>query len=190
MIKIKINYFILTGILLFVVTTLFYATLYAVNQQNLRSNANDPQIQIAEDGARQLPNIPPSQIQLSQSVDFKNSLAPFIMVFDKNGKLLQTSLIKDSLSPTVPSSVFAKVKANSEERFTWEPVTGLRFAAVMDYYSSANTSGYVMAARSLKEVERRENNLLIMVFIAWAITLLLSFLLLYVSKTKLILTKK
>jgi hypothetical protein len=69
----------------FVITALC-GLAYLVAQQVLRQDANDPQIQMAEDAAAALAHggavesvLPAAQVDLAQS------LAPFVIVFDDTG---------------------------------------------------------------------------------------------------------
>jgi len=78
--------------------------------------------------------------------------------------------------PTLPSGVFDKAKQAGGNRFTWEPQKGVRIAAVVMKFSSSSSSGYVLAGRSLKEIEKREQDLLYMTLIAGVAVLVLSFL--------------
>jgi hypothetical protein len=48
------------------------------------------------------------------------------------------------------------VKQNGEDRVTWQPEAGVRIAAVIEGYGGA-APGYVLAGRSLREVEIRED---------------------------------
>ena len=132
-----------TGICLFI---------YVAVQQNYRMNANDPQIQLAEDGAVTLAKthdplavIPQAQVELGKS------LAPFVMVFDKSGKPIASSGLLDNSLPEFPVGALTASQKPGENRVTWEPQPGLRFAAIVVAYSD----GYVVAARSLREVENR-----------------------------------
>ncbi len=56
--------------------------------------------------------------------------------------------------------VFCTVSASrvGEDRITWQPEPGIRSAVVVVHYTGA-TPGYVMAGRSLREVEWRIDRL-------------------------------
>jgi hypothetical protein len=55
-------------------------------QQDLRRGANDPQIQLAEDAAAQLDaGATPAAVLPPEHVDMAHSLAPFVIVFDRQG---------------------------------------------------------------------------------------------------------
>jgi hypothetical protein len=145
-------------------TTVFCALVYVVAQNNLRSNANDPQIQMAEDAAFAFANgITP---QLLDKVDMAKSIAPYLIVFDDSGKVLSSSATLDGQTPLPPSGVFPDGKSKGELRFTWQPQTGVRSAAVLVHYSGKD-SGFVLAGRSLREVEKREDSLAQLVALGW-----------------------
>ena len=145
---------------------------YVIVQQNYRQSANDPQIQLVEDMAQTLQNN--SQVQLRVSnhpVDIRNSLAPFLMVFDAKGKILASNGQIDGKDPILPSGVFPYVQKHKEERLTWEPKNNVRLAAIVKKYNGKH-SGFVVAARSLREIEKRENDLTQIIVLAWIFTLL------------------
>lgn len=65
---------------------------YIVAQQAYRMNANDPQIQMAEDGAAALAQeTAPDVVAPPAKIDVASSLAPFVMVFDDAGNVLGSS---------------------------------------------------------------------------------------------------
>lgn len=138
---------------------------YGVIQQNYRQSANDPQIQLAEDTALALDaGSSPAQVVAAQgsTVQMEQSLAPFIIVTDKNQHILASSGNLNGHVPLPPSGALKAAAGNiskgmlvGENRITWQPTVGIREAAVITAYDG----GYVVAARSLREVERRESNL-------------------------------
>jgi hypothetical protein len=58
--------------------------------------------------------------------------------------------------------VFDNAREKGENRITWEPKEGVRIAAVIKRFEgkTASTSGFVLAGRSLDEVEKRQKNLI------------------------------
>ena len=69
------------------VITLFCGLIYATVQQSYRMDANDPQIQMAEDTARALESgQPASSLVPSGKVDIAQSLAPYLIIYDTNGQ--------------------------------------------------------------------------------------------------------
>lgn len=154
-----------------VAAALLTALGYVLVQQDLRMSANDPQIQLAEDAASALRSGQPAQAVVNGTpIDMARSLAPFVIVFDDSGQPLASSATLDGQVPTPPPGVFSYVAANGEERLTWQPRSDVRVAAVMVRYTGA-ASGYVLAGRSLREVERRTDQMLALATLAWAATL-------------------
>jgi hypothetical protein len=150
--------------------------LYAVVQQNLRQGANDPQIQMAEDAAAKLASGQSVQnVVPSEKVDITTSLAPYLMVFDDNGNPIASSAQLEGQTPTIPSGVFDSVRQNGEDRITWQPQTGVRSAIVVTQFTGS-TSGFVVAGRSLREVEKREDGLLQILVAGWVVMMLVTFL--------------
>jgi len=148
--------------------------LYAAVQQDLRQSANDPQIQMAEDTAakladgQQVQNVVPSE-----KVDIANSLAPYVIVFDATGKPIASSVQLNGQTPTIPSGVFDYVRQNGEDRITWQPQSGVRSAIVVTQFKGPN-SGFVLAGRSLREVEIREDDIMHLILLGWIAILLVT----------------
>ena len=138
------------------VTTLFCGLVYVAVQQALRHSANDPQIQIAEDAAAALANGNRAETVVPASiVDMAQSLAPVLIVFDSTGAVLGSSGVLHGKVPIPPAGVFEFVRGHGEERVTWQPERGVRMASVVVRSGGAHP-GFVLAARSLREVEMRE----------------------------------
>jgi len=155
-----------------VAVTLLTALVYVVVQQDLRLSANDPQIQLAEDAATALAGGQPAQsVANGPTVDMAQSLGPYLIVFDDGGHPIAASGTLDGKVPAPPAGVFTYVAAHGEERLTWQPRSGVRVAAVVVRYAGAASSGYVLAGRSLREVEQREDQLLALAALAWTVTM-------------------
>lgn len=142
-------------------------------QQDMRISANDPQIQMAEDAARWIsngrepgafviPDVPP--------VDIAESLAPFLAVYDDAGNLIASSGVLHGQPLAVPSGVFDYVRNHTEDRVTWQPERGVRSAIVVTRFTGMH-AGFVVAGRSLREVEIRERRLTVQVVLTWLVSL-------------------
>ncbi len=154
-----------------VVATLLSGLLYGTVQQVLRQDANDPQIQLAEDAAQALTQgRPVESVVPTAKVEIASSLAPYVVVFDDAGNVVATSGLLHNRPPALPSGVFDYVRQNGEDRITWQPESGVRSAAVVTRYNGARP-GFVLAGRSLREVENRESQLEGLVGVGWFGTL-------------------
>ena len=130
------------------------ALVYLTVQQSLRMGANDPQIQMAQDAASQLnAGASVESVVPSTKVELADSLAPFVIVFDKSGKVLASSATLHGAIPTYPAGVLEYVRQNGQDRVTLQPETGVRMATVVAAYQN----GFVVAGRSLTEIEKRES---------------------------------
>jgi hypothetical protein len=148
--------------------------LYLIPQQILRQGANDPQIQQAEDAAAALAKgANPKTVVPQATIDIAQSMAPFRMVLDESGRPLTWSGELHGLPPTLPDGVIDYVKHHGEDRITWQPEAGVRLAAVIVKVEGVNP-GFVLAARSLREVEVRENQVLNLSVLGMAATLVTS----------------
>ena len=130
------------------------ALVYLTVQQSLRMGANDPQIQMAEDAASSLNAGASVEIVVpSTKVEIADSLAPIVIVFDNSGKVLASSATLHGEVPTYPAGVLDYVRQKGQDRVTWQPEAGVRLATVAVPYNN----GFVMAGRSLTEIEKRES---------------------------------
>jgi hypothetical protein len=158
---------------------------YVIVQQNYRMSANDPQIQIAEDIAAAIAKGQPADgiVPATGTTEISQSLSPFVIIYDDNGKLIGSSAILNGKNPSYPTGVFDNVKKSGEARVTWQPEAGVRMATVVTRYTGT-ASGYVIAGRSLKEVEKRISQSLALSLLGGAAALVLSFLAMFFLKKK------
>jgi len=159
------------------IITLFCGLIYTTEQYLLRTEANDPQIQLAEDAAMQLANgLPPQAAVSPAKIDINKSLAPFLIIYDASGQPLASSGLLDQQIPWLPTGVLQTAKQTGESRITWQPQPDVRIAAVIVSYdnTTTNSTGFVLAGRSLREAEQRESELLIEIGIGWIILLVVA----------------
>ncbi len=153
------------------VITAMCGLVYLVAQQTLRIGANDPQIQIAEDAANALARGASAQAVLpTNPVDVASSLAPFVVILNASKEPMATSGLLHGQTPTLPAGVLDAAKAQIENRVTWQPEPGVRIALVVVSYAGANP-GFVVAGRSLREIEKRIDLLGLIVGAAWLATM-------------------
>jgi hypothetical protein len=88
-------------------------------------------------------------------VDPRTSLDTFVVITDSNGKVQTGNLKMDSATPTPPKGVLGASSVTHQNRVTWQPETGTRVALVVQAYKHNSDVGYVLAGRSLKEVDNR-----------------------------------
>ena len=169
-------------------STALCGLVYVALQQVLRTGADDPQIQMAEDTAAALSSGKThSELFSGKQVELSTSLAPWIMIFEENGSLIFSTAILDGKIPEFPQGVFGYVREHGQDRITWQPREGVRQATVIERFQSDSAGGYVVAGRSLREVEKRIGLLLLITALAWAVSLVgltsaIGFLTYYFSK--------
>jgi|SRR3989344_500060 len=157
-----------------VLSTLFCGLVYVTIQQNLRQSANDPQIQIVQDTVATINSgFSPKDAVFRNTIDISKSLAPYVIIYDASEKPIASGAVLDGKTPNPKKEAFDFAKKTGENRFTWEAKKGVRSAVVLAYYKGKD-SGFVLAGRSLKEVEKRESQLGAQVVIAWIIILVAS----------------
>lgn len=115
-------------------------------------------------------------------VDIAASIAPYLVVYDDAGKPVAASGLLHNQMPALPPGVFDYARQKGEDRITWQPEPGVRSAAVVTRVSGSRP-GFVLAARSLREVENREMNMEILVGLGWLGTLLAAFIAVSIGET-------
>lgn len=166
----KLN-FLFSWIPIGVAVTLMSVMVYGVAQQMLRLNANQTQIQLAEDAATDIVRgVAPQQVLPKQNVDMAASLAPFMIVYDDQGHILASSVELDGNVPALPSGVLTSAREQKEDNVTWQPKPGVRASVSIVRYVG-DKPGFVLAGKSLREVEKLEDKMLVDVFLGWAVTM-------------------
>ena len=146
-------------------------------QQSYRMGANDPQIQMAEDAARALEGGHAIDALLpAVNVDIAAGLSPYLIYYGPDGSPQTGSGLLDGSLPGLPAGVFDVTRKSGEDRISWQPRAGVRSAVVVVAVNGGK-GGFVMAGRSLREVEKREDNLTLMTGLGLAGTLAASLLL-------------
>jgi hypothetical protein len=154
-----------------IVITAVFLTIYVTVQQNFRTGANDPQIELAENYAIALSSGESLEsFTLGKTVDVSESLAPFVVFYDGAGGPIQGSGKLHGSYPIPPSGVFEVTREYGENQLTWQPEASVRIATVVTHYKNQNKEGFVLVGRSLREVEIREGNLTFMVGLAFLCT--------------------
>lgn len=146
-----------------IVISIVFGSIFAGLYQVLRQSANDPQIQLAEDLAISLSDNQTPSI-LSENINIEQSLAPFVIVFnDKYQQIDSSGSLQNGAQLSPPKGVFEHAKETGLHAFTWQPTDDLRFATAVQPYKY----GYVLSARSLKVVESRIDQILVICIIGW-----------------------
>jgi hypothetical protein len=130
---------------------------------------------MAEDAAVQLQEgAQPQSVVGTSKIEMSRSLAPFMIVYDASGQVTASSAQLFGSTPDLPPGVFDSVRTGGEDRLTWQPQEGVRVAAAVTQFGGTSP-GFVLAGRSLREVESREDRLTLMVGLAWLATLVGTF---------------
>ncbi|MBA3647536.1 MAG: hypothetical protein H0W62_03130 [Chitinophagales bacterium] len=166
-----LKFWIPTAAIISAVCLLIYVTV----QQTYRSNANDPQIQMAEDAAFALKNgAKPQTLVSAKMTEISQSLNPYLILFDETGKSIASDGVLDGKIPTMPDGVLDYTKQNAEDRITWQPRKEVRSALEILHVQGA-FNGFVVAGRSLRIVEERESSLIKQLITGWIFSIVLLF---------------
>lgn len=156
-----------------VIVSAFCCLVYITAQQCYRTAANDPQLQMARDikeGLLTHRNI--AYVASFKNIDATKSLPPFVPFYSPRGSVVFSSGRIHSIIPAIPAGVLDQAKRVGENVLTWQPIPTLRLASVSACMGSPKAE-FVVVARSLKEVEIREANLVKAVISCWIICLAL-----------------
>lgn len=162
------NALVLAGI-----SSMLALALYLIPQQVMRNGANDPQLEMATNLAARLDTsgvtggLRKGALGSGGStVDMATSLSPFVIVYDDQGRPLGSTGQLDGQTPVLPKGVFDSVRAHGEERVTWRPGGGPRIAAVVERVNGREP-GFVLAGRSLTEVQARIDHVRNLAGLTW-----------------------
>jgi hypothetical protein len=150
-------------VVILVVVSIIFGTIYVTNQQLLRIGANSPQIQLAEDMAKSLDNGTNPVSVANSKVDIGSSLATFIIIYAKSGQVVSGNGYLNNKIPTVPMGVLQHSEGKEYNFVTWQPQNNVRIASV----SVSAKNYYVFSGRSLKEVEKQEQSTLLFAILGW-----------------------
>src|SRR4051812_12961500 len=98
-----------------------FGTIYGVVQQAQRSDANYPQIQLAQNLAYTLDRRNELALPLDGHVDIAKNLAPFTIVYDKKGNVVSGSGYLDGKVPKAPLGTLKAAEGQDYHAVTWEP---------------------------------------------------------------------
>jgi hypothetical protein len=137
------------------IITIFWLGIYGVGQHTRRREANQPQIKMVETAIEKLAlGAEITSVIPTNNIDMATSLEPFMIVFNENGEVATASVKLDGTTPNIPKGVLDNAKSKGINKVTWQPKAGVRNAVVVKPYPH----GWILAGRSLAEVEARENN--------------------------------
>lgn len=171
-VTLKVAKFLRADIVIIVAIVAVFGTIYVTAQQVVRLGANDPQVQLAEDLVPNLSGgMDPANLLGGQKTELGRSLAPFLIVYDAESKVLTSSVELAGNVPIVPKGVLDVAKKEGRNITTWKPKEGLYLAIVVNYYKSPSSEGYIVVGRSLREVDKSLNKILTLVAMAGVVTL-------------------
>lgn len=160
---------LLPWILVVLILTVIFGTVYSVTSKLQLSNANWPQIQMAQDAAASLDKDNNPEFLTGDHVDINKSLKPFIIVYDKNGKAVSGSGFSNGKLPKVDKHVLEDSKDKDYSAVTWKPGKDTTIAAII----VAAKDYYVLSGRSLEEIEKNENSTLLAIGLGWLLSVVL-----------------
>jgi hypothetical protein len=149
-------------------------TLYIVEQQWIRQSFNDYQMEAATDVARSLhTGANPSFIIPNKSLvptDVLVSRSAWIVVLDATGSMVDTTANMNGQPVRIPDGILSYAKANGTDVVTWQPNAMTRVALVVIYEPTSKS--YVVAGKSMIDIEKHIAQLGVLVSIGSIITIL------------------
>jgi hypothetical protein len=133
---------------------------YVAVHQTIRRGADQPQVQLAEDAAHAFETGGDTSLLPHARVALEASLAPFVNLYDADGAPLSGNgrLRGALLAP--PRGIFATARTDGESRVTLMPERGVRIAAVVRPIRGG-LGGFVVAGRSMREIEQQTRYVLL-----------------------------
>jgi hypothetical protein len=146
----------------FVLVTGIFGTIYAVAQQSVRASANTEPAAVA---AREVLLLATGTGDLSeQRVELTADSGPFVVVYDADNAPAAGTVVRNGALPVVPAGVLAAARQEGQDKVTWQPAAGLRFAVVA---RAASDGRVVVAGQSLAPFEDRDTQTLSFVGLGW-----------------------
>ncbi len=157
--------------------TLISGLIYVAVQQDIRIGANDPQAEMAKEAVLALENKQmPQNVVPVREVEMSQSLSPYLIVYDAAGKVAAANVSLHGQTPVIPDGVLEYARAHGEDRISWQPEAGVRSAVVVMSVAEGK-GGFVLAGRSMREIEAHIAGIEMQVGVGWLATLALTFLL-------------
>ncbi len=155
-----------------------YGVMYLLVQQDIRQSANDILVQYAADAKDKLSAgmSATTVVTAMPAVNMQIGLAPFVILYDMNGKPIAGSGKLHGQLPAPPTGVFDHVAEYGEHRLSWQPELSARSAIVVMHGMVDRKSGFILAGRSLREIEIRERSVLGLAKTGLVATLIVTFL--------------
>lgn len=136
-------------------------------QQVLRRGANEPQYDMVRQFSSELASgTKPKEAIPPGYVDAATSLEPFTIFYDEQDVPQAGTGYLDQSKPTPPAGVFDYARQHGMNVLTWQPRRDVRIAVVMKHVSG-NNPGFLLAGRSLRNVEQGESLLWWMTLVGW-----------------------
>lgn len=99
-----------------------------------------------------------------QRVELTADSGPFVVVYDAHNVAVAGTVVRDGALPVVPTGVLVLARAAGQDKATWQPAAGLRFAVVA---RAASDGRVVVGGQSLAPFEDRDTQTLSLVALGW-----------------------
>src|SRR3954451_541059 len=132
--------FIFTHLTAAALFSLIMLLIYATVQQTYRSAANDPQMQLARDIAKDIKYTRTCRYYLDSAVDPKQSLGTFMQLYNDKGQLLFSGCTVNGKAPRIPKGVLDNARHYMENAVIWQPTADVRLATVAEYTTRPDTT--------------------------------------------------
>lgn len=149
---------------------------YLGAQQVLRQSFNDAPVQIAEGALSEInAGTKPADVT-NGHVDIAQSITPFVIVYDADGKVIGGNGQLDGQIPTPPHGVFENVDF-WRYGHSWEPKNDIRIDAAIIPFTVNGVSGFVLGGRNMRLMEAHIEHLGALMLAAWAVIMFTTFVL-------------
>lgn len=161
--------FLMTVLVVAAAVTVVVGAGYVAAQQSVRHAGDHPQIEMAREAIGKLQaGASPDSVLPKTTIDLGRSKDPYLIVIDREGRVLASSATLGGVQVVPPAGVFDYVRSHGEDTVSWQPAPGVRSAIVVDSWDY----GFVVAGRSLEDTENVESSLLDWAFGGWLVSML------------------
>jgi len=148
--------------------TLFWVGLFVIMRQTGRLKINRPLVAMIDEAIVKLgKGAEITSVIPRKNIDMTLDNEEYMIIINERGEVAAGSIRLEGITPIPPKGVLDYAKDRGINRVAWQPKKGIRSAIVVKPYPH----GWILAGRSLKEVETEEKNWMKVLGIFWAGTM-------------------
>jgi hypothetical protein len=165
------------------VATLVLGASYTMVQQSTRLSADDLPLTTAQVAKQELQSGSDTKdIVPTLKTNLRTDTSVFMIITDSSQHVLASSALLEGQTPLPPQGVFSFTNSHGNDRFTWQPTSGVRLATRVTKYGQSPNDGFIITGQSLKPFEDRIQTYTWIALAAWLALLAWSYMLLLLPR--------